>query len=285
MLLSDKYPFLTNYFTTGINNKLNNSGVPIAHSILFYGRDLESQYILAKEIARLLNCSGDKTDNCNCLNCKWIRENSHPAVLTISRIDNKPSDDDTKTVISIKQSEMIKNSLVTTSDFFRVFIFCDKDDEGKVQGLNPLNFQEETANSLLKAIEEPNDKIIFIFLTSNKEDVISTIISRSQCFSISNEERDEFSYNSIDNLFNNYWEFERKNTFDIAQNLVNKTKDIHAKKLLEEIQNYMLNILKANPQNINIINDIKLVERAKKQIEQGIQIQNVFEDLCLKIIK
>ena len=122
MLLSDKYPFLTNYFETGIKNKLTGKGVPITHSLLFWGRDLESQYILAKEIARELNCTGDHTDKCQCLNCKWIREDSHPAVLTISRTDNTPADDETKTVISIKQSEMIKNMLVTSSEFFRVFI-------------------------------------------------------------------------------------------------------------------------------------------------------------------
>src|SRR5574344_432373 len=132
MLLSDKYPFLTEYFEKGINNKLNNKGVPITHSLLFYGSNLNAQYQLAKEIARLLNCTGTHSDDCECLNCQWIRADKHPAVLTISRLDNKPSDDETKTVISIKQSDMIKSSLVTSSEFYRVFIFCDKDDEGNI---------------------------------------------------------------------------------------------------------------------------------------------------------
>ena len=210
MLLSDKYPFLTNYFEKGINNKLNNKGVPIAHSLLFWGSDLESQYTIAKEIARLLNCTGDHSDNCQCLNCKWIRENQHPAVLTITRMDNKPADDETKTVISIKQADMIKNSLMTSSEFYRVFIFCDKDDEGNIRGLNPQNFQEETANSMLKIIEEPNDRIMFIFLTVNKEDIISTIISRSQCFNISKTEKNDFGWDSITNIFTNYWKFRTK---------------------------------------------------------------------------
>ncbi|MGN1154136.1 MAG: hypothetical protein ACI4S3_08910 [Candidatus Gastranaerophilaceae bacterium] len=285
MLLSDKYPFLINYFETGIKNKLNNNGVPIAHSLLFYGQDLKSQYIIAKEIARLLNCSGDKSDTCQCLNCKWIRENKHPAVLTISRKDNKPSDDDTKNVISIKQAEMIKNSLMTTSEFFRVFIFCDKDEDGNIRGLNPLNFQDETANSMLKIIEEPNDRIIFIFLTLNKEDIIPTIISRSQCFNISSEIKEEFVFDNIQDIFSNYWQYERKNVFDIAQRLFEMTKTISPKQLLEEIQHYMLYILKSNPNNISFINDIKLVENAKKQIGLGMYVQNVLEDLCLKLIK
>lgn len=285
MLLSDKYPFLTNYFKKGIQNKLNNKGVPIAHSLLFCGNDLESQYILAKEIARELNCTGDHTNNCQCLNCRWIRENTHPAVLTISKIDNKPADDETKTVISIKQSEMIKNMLMTTSEFYRVFIFCDKDENGNIRGLTPQNFQEETANSMLKIIEEPNDRIMFIFLTSNKEDIISTIVSRSQCFNISKGEREDFSFESIKPIFQNYWNFERSKVFDISQTLINLTKEIPADKILEEMQNYILSILKSNPDNISFIDDIKQIETAKKEINLGMNPQNVFDNLCLKLIK
>ena len=285
MLLSDKYPFLTNYFKKGIQNKLNNKGVPIAHSLLFCGNDLESQYILAKEIARELNCTGDHTNNCQCLNCRWIRENTHPAVLTISKIDNKPADDETKTVISIKQSEMIKNMLMTTSEFYRVFIFCDKDENGNIRGLTPQNFQEETANSMLKIIEEPNDRIMFIFLTSNKEDIISTIVSRSQCFNISKGEREDFSFESIKPIFQDYWNFERSKVFDISQTLINLTKEIPADKILEEMQNYILSILKSNPDNISLIDDIKQIETAKKEINLGMNPQNVFDNLCLKLIK
>ena len=285
MLLSDKYPFLTNYFKKGIQNKLNNKGVPIAHSLLFCGNDLESQYILAKEIARELNCTGDHTNNCQCLNCRWIRENTHPAVLTISKIDNKPADDETKTVISIKQSEMIKNMLMTTSEFYRVFIFCDKDENGNIRGLTPQNFQEETANSMLKIIEEPNDRIMFIFLTSNKEDIISTIVSRSQCFNISKGERENFSFESIKPIFQDYWNFERSKVFDISQTLINLTKEIPADKILEEMQNYILSILKSNPDNISFIDDIKQIETAKKEINLGMNPQNVFDNLCLKLIK
>lgn len=285
MLLSDKYPFLTNYFKKGIQNKLNNKGVPIAHSLLFCGNDLESQYILAKEIARELNCTGDHTNNCQCLNCRWIRENTHPAVLTISKIDNKPADDETKTVISIKQSEMIKNMLMTTSEFYRVFIFCDKDENGNIRGLTPQNFQEETANSMLKIIEEPNDRIMFIFLTSNKEDIISTIVSRSQCFNISKGEREDFSFESIKPIFQDYWNFERSKVFDISQTLINLTKEIPADKILEEMQNYILSILKSNPDDISFIDDIKQIETAKKEINLGMNPQNVFDNLCLKLIK
>ena len=97
--------FLINYFKKGINENNKN----IAQCILFWGNDIDNQYKLATEIARLLNCKIDGNENCNCLNCNWIRENTHPAVLTYTKKDNKPSDDDTKNVISISQARKIKN--------------------------------------------------------------------------------------------------------------------------------------------------------------------------------
>ena len=281
MQLSDKYPFLTNYFTQALNS--SNRAIP--QSILFYGNDLESQFILATEIARLLNCKEDKKDDCECLNCKWIKEGSHPAVMTISKADNKPDDDDSKTVISIKQSQMIKDSLVTASEFHRVFIFCDRDDEGSISGLNPVNFQAETANSLLKIIEEPQPGVTFIFLTRYIDDVLSTIISRSQCFFVPSKKSIDYDYSCINNIFTDYLTFERKDVFDISQNLQELAKEFPVEKILESIQNYILDILKTNPSRTDLIKHIEFVEDAKNQAKIGMKPINIFDDLCLKLIK
>ena len=281
MLLSDKYPFLTNYFTQALS--ANNRALP--QSILFYGSDFDAQYTLANEIARLLNCKNDKSDDCECLNCKWIRENSHPAVLTISRLDNKPDDDESKTVISIKQSQMIKDDLMSASEFHRVYIFCDRDDEGNISGLNPLNFQAETANSLLKIIEEPQPGVTFIFLTRYVDDVLSTIISRSQCFFVPAKKGVSYDYSLVNDVFTDYLNFERKDVFDISQKLQDMTKDAPIQSILDAIQNYMLQLLKSNPKEILLIKHIEYVEEAKKQAKLGMKPINIFDDLCLKLIK
>lgn len=281
MLLSDKYPFLTNYFTESLSAKNR----PLPQSILFYGNDLDAQYTLSKEIARLLNCQNDKSDNCECLNCKWIREDSHPAIMTISRIDNKPDDDDSKTVISIKQSAMIKESLMNASEFHRVFIFCDRDDEGKIAGLNQVNFQAETANSLLKIIEEPQAGVTFIFLTRYIDDLLSTIISRSQCFFVPSGVNNDYNYDAIIGVLDNYWEFERKDVFDISQKLQDLTKEIPILTILDSMQNYILTLLKLNPSQTNLIKHIELIEQGKKQARLGIRPANIYDDLCLKLIK
>ena len=61
-MLKERYPFLMKYFNDGINSGDKN----IAHCLLFYGSDLQAQYDLALEIARLLNCKTTKDENCQC---------------------------------------------------------------------------------------------------------------------------------------------------------------------------------------------------------------------------
>ena len=282
MHLSDKYPFLTDYFTKMAATE--NHALP--QSLLFYGNDFEAQYTLAKEIARLLNCKENKSDDCECLNCKWINENTHPAVMTVSKADNKPEDDDSKTVISVKQTALIKEKLVNSSDFYRVFIFCDRDDNGNIAGLNKDNFQAESANSLLKIIEEPQPNIMFIFLARYTDDLLPTIVSRSQCFFVPESERNiNYDFSLIEGFFDNYWEFERKTVFDISQKLQDKSKISGVLPVLDAVQNYILNALKENPRNVNLISHIKMLEDAKKQSKLGIKPANIFDDICLKLIK
>jgi len=281
LLLSDKYPFLTNYF----KQALCTEGHPLPQSILFYGNDLNSQYILAKEIGRFLNCKEDKSDDCECLNCKWIREDSHPAVMTISRVDNKSENDETRTVISIKQAAMIKERLVNDSEFHRVFIFCDRDEDGNIAGLNPLNFKAEAANSLLKIIEEPQERVTFIFLVRYIDDLLPTIVSRSQCFFVPSKEKVDYDYSSIKGLFENYWEFKRSDVFDISQKLQDSAKTVGVFNILDGIQNYILSILKSNPKRFEFIQHIKILEDAKKQTKLGIKPAGIFDDICLKLIK
>ena len=280
MLLSDKYPFLTEYFTRALTEKTR----ALPQSILFYGNDINAQYTLATEIARLLNCKADKKDDCDCLNCRWIRENAHPAVLTISRIDNKPEDDDSKTVISIKQSQMIKEMLLSESEFHRVFIFCDRDNDGNPAGLNQTNFQAETANSLLKIIEEPQPGVTFIFLTRYIEDLLSTIISRSQCFFVPSFKNVSNNFDCIKDIFTDYFNHKRSEVFDISEKLNELTKSYQLVEILDGIQNYIFEVLKTNPSNTELIRHIKYVEEAKKQAKLGIRPVNIFDELCLKLI-
>lgn len=282
MLLSDKYPFLTNFFETAMSD---NSERGLAQSIVFYGNDLNAQYTLALEIARLLNCTGDKSDECQCLNCKWIREGTHPAVRTITRFDansNKPK------AIPVEIVREIVKSLVISSDYHRVFIFCDKDsnEEGaQIGGLNRINFGEASANTLLKSTEEPYEKVTFIFLTRDKDDLISTIISRSQCFFVPLRERENYKYDIIEPVFQNYWDIPRGEAFEVSERLMKLANDNGALQILEQMQNYMLMALKSNPKQRFLIDDMEFVEKAKTEYSIDMRTDTIFDELCLRLIR
>lgn len=282
--IAEKYPFLINYFSKGIENPDKN----IAHCILFYGTDIQAQYDMALEIARMLNCKGNHTPECTCLNCNWIRENQHPAVMTISKADNKPANDDSKNVISIDQARMIKNNLLSTSEYHRVIIFCDKDKEGNVCGLNVNNFQEPTANALLKTFEEPPSKTTFFFLTKDKTDMISTIISRAQTFFVPSLNEEERDFSLVKEAIEGYLELERNEVLDLNDKLLSLVKENEPMEVLIQIQNFMTELLKSNIHNrtlkIKLINDINFVEKAKKELQLNMNIQTIIENLCFRLV-
>lgn len=283
-VLEEKYPFLIKYFRNGVKNTDRN----ISHCILFYGTDLDAQYELALEIARLLNCTGDKSNECNCLNCNWIRQNQHPAVITVSKSDNKDSDDTSKNVISIEQARNIKNSLAVTSDYHRVFIFCDKDKNGNIAGLNETNFQEPTANALLKTFEEPPQRTTFFFLTKDKDDLISTIISRSQCFFVPSKKRDVRDFSIVQDVMENYFQISKNEVLNFYDRLIALTKENDAEEILTQMQNYLCELLKNSMDNpllkIKLIKDINSIEYAKQEYRLNMNIQTIFETLAFALV-
>lgn len=272
------------YFESGVNMKDKN----VAHCILFYGSDLQSQYDLAVEIARMLNCTGTHTSSCQCLNCNWIRENQHPAVLTISKVDNKPSDDTSSTVISIKQAREIKNNLLVTSDYHRVFIFCDRDKDGNIQGLNIKNFTYDAVNALLKSFEEPPAKTTFFFLTKDKTDIVSTVVSRAQSFFVPSKLDEARDFTLVKEAMEGYLELERSEVLDLNDKILGLAKENEPLIIFTQIENYLAELLKNNVDNpvlkIKLISDLKSIEKAKKELRLNMNIQTIVENLCYDLV-
>lgn len=280
--LDKDYPFLTNYFSKGVKTG------KIANCILFWGNDIETQYELALEIARILNCKTDGSQNCQCLNCNWIRNNTHPAVLTYSKTDNKPSDDTAATMFSITQARMIKNDLAVTSDYHRVLIFCDKDSEGKPCGLNPTNFSTDAANALLKTFEEPPSNTTFFFLTNDISDMISTVVSRSQCFFVPSKKAEPQNFELVKNLLDVYLELERSEVLDFNEQILELAKENAPDTIFVQMQNYLVNLLKSNLKNkhlkIKLLSDLNSIEKAKQELKLNMNIQTIAENLAFEMI-
>lgn len=289
--ISQKYPKLLKYFESGIQDDNKN----ISHCLLFWGPDIKSQCELALEVARLLNCSKDGEEACDCLNCRWIKEQTHPAVKIYTRLDFKDGTDDEdstkgKKNINISQAKSIINELAVTSDYHRVYIFCDRDDDGNLLPLNQVNFPEATSNALLKTFEEPPKNTTFIFLTNDKTDIISTVVSRAQSFFVPSKLEDNGTYNLVESVISNYWQIERGKVLDFENNVLKLMSENEPMEIFTQIQNYMLATMKANSENkqlfYRLMRDIKFVEDAKLQISltPAMGLMAVVENLAFKMI-
>lgn len=289
--ISQKYPKLLKYFENGIQDENKN----ISHCLLFWGPDIKSQCELALEVARLLNCSKDGEEACDCLNCRWIKEQTHPAVKIYTRLDFKDGTDDEdstkgKKNINISQAKSIINELAVTSDYHRVYIFCDRDDDGNLLPLNQVNFPEATSNALLKTFEEPPKNTTFIFLTNDKTDIISTVVSRAQSFFVPSKLEDNCTYNLVETVISNYWQIERGKVLDFENNILKLMSENEPMEIFTQIQNYMLATMKANSENkqlfYRLMRDIKFVEDAKSQISltPAMGLMAVVENLAFKMI-
>jgi len=307
-VLCEKFPFSSHYFETLLAEKPEK----FPQSIVFEGMDIFGEIFFSLELARLLNCEKEGAQECNCLNCNWIREGKHPAVTFVSQADFKPQGDETKTVISVKQAQAVAKSLEQTSQYHRVFIFLDvksnsldkrdetiieeyketgfalPEDNWKPSALSYKTFHPKAPNALLKSVEEPPKRTTFIFLAKNREDLMQTIVSRSQIFKLPSS-RKEIKENDVSTYFKKYPSISLEEAFDISQDLQNyiKETDTTASVVLDTVENSLGDFLKANITNGRLVEmlkqDIRLVNKAKKQINASISPKVVLDSLMIEM--
>ncbi len=81
-----RYPLATRFFTHVLENH------QLAHAYILKGQNQHDMVAFALKIAKIINCeSRDKSQNAvtacgECQPCRWIENNSHPEVRTISRL-------------------------------------------------------------------------------------------------------------------------------------------------------------------------------------------------------
>lgn len=311
-ILENKYPYLSNFFNQILKSPKQN----IANSLVFYGSDVLAQYYFAIDLAKSLNCLNSGEIDCHCVNCNWIENNKHPAVLTISKIDSKT--DESKTVISKQQIEMVRDLLVNSSSYHRVFIFCDADyktlstkemesltsfqnvkfelpkseKEGTFwypKGLTSSCFQDVAANALLKSIEEPPENVTFIFLTEDKSDLISTIISRSQAFYVPSFLKEKYDYEFLNDVFSSYPNFSAQDANKLSRFLLDYQveKELDSFTIIDCIQCYLKDLLLSNKDNKafynRVLKDIEKLQESKKMLKSHIKESIVYEDFALSL--
>lgn len=193
----------------------------LSHAYIFRGKNTNQLYNEALFLAQLINCEQltELQEPCQqCMHCKWIQNNSHPAVTTVSRLTALTDEDLSKskstktqpTQIKTGQIDTLLHTLALSSPYNRVVIFTDaevikahtKETENVIGDFPPpIEWREQqsddtftlkwlpldshilnasSANKMLKTLEEPSAKTLFIFLAAEEEQLLDTIVSRCQ---------------------------------------------------------------------------------------------------------
>ncbi|MGC1936519.1 MAG: DNA polymerase III subunit gamma/tau, partial [Candidatus Acidiferrales bacterium] len=137
----------------------------LAHAYIFCGTRGVGKTTTARILAKCLNCvNGPTAEPCNiCDACREITSGGSLDVLEIDAASNRGIDQ----VRELR--EMVRYA--PASGRYKVVIL----DEAH-------QLTDEASNALLKTLEEPPDKVVFILATTRPEDLVDTIKSRAQLF-------------------------------------------------------------------------------------------------------
>lgn len=138
----------------------------LPHALLFSGIDGIGKLLMAKMLAKSLLCPNFKENNtaCGyCNSCKMFDEQSHPDYYFLE------PEGKTRKLIKIEQIRQMQSQIALSP------YLSDR----RVVIINDAQYLNDTAgNSLLKTLEEPVGEVFFILITSNKDMILSTILSR-----------------------------------------------------------------------------------------------------------
>ena len=180
----------------------------VAHAMLLYENEGCGALPLALAYIQYLNCANPSNgDSCGkCLSCKQMEKLIHPDVHFVFPVNKGPKSSDDKPtsesyikywrelaiadpyfteadlqkaigieskngLIAVAEAKSIisKLSLTSVADGYKAVVFY-----------LPEKMNQETVNRLLKMVEEPPEKTIFLFITHAPEKVLQTIFSRCQ---------------------------------------------------------------------------------------------------------
>ena len=144
----------------------------LAHAYLLIGPAHVGKMTLALNLAQALNCEGTEPPCGGCAPCQKIASGKHADVQVIDLgSGGNSADAESRVKISVEQIEQLQHSasLPPFEGKYKVFI---------IDGVESLSIG--AANRLLKTLEEPVGKVIFILLTTNESLLPPTIVSRCQ---------------------------------------------------------------------------------------------------------
>lgn len=162
----------------------------LPHALLFHGPDGAGKTATALELAKAALCQQDELYCDNCSDCKRVAQLSHPDLILLFPAPKEPKIDELKTIrSSIADNPYFRTALwakpeiliKSIRDLKKTVSMKSFENKGRVIILLDVHrFRTEAANSFLKLLEEPPEKVQIILVTSKPNMLLSTIVSRCQ---------------------------------------------------------------------------------------------------------
>ena len=244
-----------------LKNALSINRIPFAY--LFVGPEGVGKRLVAKIFSQALNCLNKEDDACDkCISCLKIDSGQHPDVHFISPIE---SDE-----IKIEQIRELKKeiNLKPHSAKKKVFIIDDAH-----------NLNSESANAILKILEEPPEDSLIILITHKPKLMFKTIISRCRILKFYPLKRSE-----LENILKNDYGLEKNLSHFLAyfsEGRLGYALSLKDKDILEQ-RNNIVNVFTFK-QNAYFLNNFSLKNREELKHYLNL-LASWFRDICfLKI--
>ena len=277
-------PFAAEFFNQSLNKNR------LVRSYLLTGRALKDKLELIKQLNLVLNCQENTQSSVlkaackQCQNCRWIETNTHPRTPLIlepqgsiegeSETLNEETTPNTKRKkdeIDIAQARALVSELLQSSEYFRIVIVTDA--SLKVFGDKP-------ANTLLKAIEEAKPNTLFMLLCESEDNVLNTIVSRSQTIHFNSTDITEYQETSHE-LYKDLKQWLESSAANSRLEQILKAEQLSEAEDEHLIE--MLNLLQDEYANSNIdiksANKIMVIENASSDLRRFVRKKAVLGQL------
>jgi len=273
------------------------SGGRVSHAYIFYGKSGVGKDAAAIEVAKYLNCENPDIERgaCDvCKNCKDVQSLKSMLLKFITALPSGKDDDDISVLESLEKSdyEAYLSEIETKSEnpyhklklekanFIRIssireikdlIYLTGAENRTKVFLISDAdNMNPQSANALLKILEEPPKNSLLILTTSKLNSLLPTIIGRCQKIhfdSISKENLSSYIKNlrpGISDTELNFYTELADGSVTKAQTIIDGSYDELRKKVLVLLRNLVtMNTVKAG-MDIDFITGKKDKERVRQ---------------------